>query len=101
MYQWYVSTYVVSYVKLVANSNTTKPQCTGPVHAILVGASTSTNISSMVFLVPKPKNKLSTNVFIFKHPIELFDRAGLHNIQDRRLFHIEVGFHNNLSCAAP
>jgi hypothetical protein len=35
MYQWYVSTYVVSYVKLVANSSTTKPQCTGPVHAIL------------------------------------------------------------------
>jgi hypothetical protein len=34
MYQWYVSTYVVSYVKLVANSSTTKPQCTGPVHAI-------------------------------------------------------------------
>jgi hypothetical protein len=35
MYQWYISTYVVPYVKLVANSSTTKPQCTGPVHAIL------------------------------------------------------------------
>ena len=34
MYRWYISTYVVSYVKLVANSSTTKPQCTGPVHAI-------------------------------------------------------------------
>jgi hypothetical protein len=36
MYQWYVSTYVVSHVKLVASSSTTKPQCTGPVHAIVV-----------------------------------------------------------------
>jgi hypothetical protein len=36
MYQWYVSTYVVSYVELVANFSTTKPQCTGPVHAILI-----------------------------------------------------------------
>jgi hypothetical protein len=32
VYQWYVSTYVVSYVKLVANSSTTKAQSTGLAH---------------------------------------------------------------------
>jgi hypothetical protein len=34
MSQWYISTYVESYVELVANSTSTiKPQCTGLVHA--------------------------------------------------------------------
>jgi hypothetical protein len=30
-----VSTYIVSYVKLIAKSSTTKAQCTGLVHAII------------------------------------------------------------------
>jgi hypothetical protein len=36
VYQWYVSSCVVSSVKLVANSSTTKAQSTGLAHAILV-----------------------------------------------------------------
>jgi hypothetical protein len=35
MYQWYISTYVVLYVKVVANSSTTKAQSTGLVRQII------------------------------------------------------------------
>jgi hypothetical protein len=70
MYQWYVSTYVVSYVKLVANSSTTKPQCTGPVHAIM--HNTKEWYQSFVYIgngsVPDPSNQIMEPMAVATQP---------------------------------
>jgi hypothetical protein len=59
MYQWYISTYVESYVELVANSSTMKPQCTGLVHAIIVNPDSCAVIRSSCLVKTTESNYLA------------------------------------------